>query len=167
MNKTKRIALCGMMAALAVVVMVLGAVLGLGIYLSPMLAGLCLIPVGTAYGRKYHAVLWLAVSALSFLLVPDIEENLMFFCLFGCYPLLREMFQKLPKVLRFLAKLVFFAAVFGLLELLVVKVLVPEPLGVPLLLGIIALGVVTCMVYDFVLPRMAFLLQKKLGNIIK
>lgn len=167
MNKTKRIAMCGMIAALAVVVMVLGAALGLGIYLSPMLAGLCLIPIGTAYGKKYHAAVWLAVSVLSFILVPDIEENLMFLCLFGCYPLLRPMVQKLPKLPRFAVKMLFFTAVFGLLELLVVKVLVPEPLGAGLLWGIIALGVVTCMVYDFALPRLEWLLQRKLGKVMK
>lgn len=166
-NKTKRVAMCGMMAALAVVVMVLGAALGLGIYLSPMLAGLCLMPIGSAYGRKYHAVVWLAVSALSFMLVPDIEENLMFLCLFGCYPLVRPAFQKLPRVVRFVVKVVYFAAVFGLLELLVVLVLVPEPMGAGLWVALIALAVVTCMVYDFVLPRMELLLQKRIGKLLK
>lgn len=166
-SKTKTIAMCGMMAALAVVVMVLGAALGLGIYLSPMVAGLCLVVVGSAYGRKYHAALWLVVSALSFMLVPDVEENLMFFCLFGCYPMVRPAFEKLPRLLRFVVKVVYFAVVFGALELLVVLVLVPEPMGAVLWVVLEVLAVVTCMVYDFVLPRAEFLLQKRIGKWMK
>ena len=40
MRKSNVIASCGMMAALSVVLMILGAALGLGLYLSPMLGGL-------------------------------------------------------------------------------------------------------------------------------
>ena len=75
--ETKRIALCGVMAALSVVILLLGAVLGLGIYLAPVVAGLILVPVGRSYGAKSQIMLWLAVSVLAFLLVPDIEEKLM------------------------------------------------------------------------------------------
>ena len=161
------IAMCGMMAALSVVVMALGAALGLGMYVSPMIAGICLIPVGNAYGKKYQTMLWIAVSILCFILVPNIEENLMYLCLFGCYPIIRPYFQKLPNGIRFVAKLAFFTVVFAGLELLIMSVLVPETMGVGMMIALIVLGDVTFMMYDFVLPRAELLLSKRLGNFIK
>ena len=167
MKQTKRMAMCGMMAALSVVLMVLGGALGLGMDVSPLLAGLCLIPIGNAYGKKYQVILWLAVSALSLLLVPNIEESLMYLCLFGCYPILRPQFQKLPKVLRFITKLLFFTVIFTALQLLITLVLVPEVMGTGMMVTLIVLADVTLMVYDFVLPRVEWLLQKKFGKQMK
>ena len=69
MKQTRAIALCGVTAALAVVLMTVGGLLGIGLYAAPMLAGLCLLPAGRHLGLKYHLTLWLAVSALSFLLL--------------------------------------------------------------------------------------------------
>lgn len=167
MKQSKRMAMCGMMAALSVVLMVIGGALGLGMYVSPLLAGLCLIPIGNAYGRKYQIILWLAVSVLSLILVPNIEESLMYLCLFGCYPILRPQFQKLPKALRFIAKLLFFTIVFTALQLLIVLVLVPEATDFWMMVTLIVLADVTLMLYDFVLPRIEWIVQKKFGKQIK
>lgn len=167
MKQSKRMAMCGMMAALSVVLMVIGGALGLGMYVSPLLAGLCLIPIGNAYGRKYQIILWLAVSVLSLILVPNIEESLMYLCLFGCYPILRPQFQKLPKVLRFIVKLLFFTIVFTALQLLIVLVLVPEAMGTGMLVTLILLADATLMVYDFVLPRIEWIVENKFGKQMK
>lgn len=117
--ETKRIALCGMMAALSVVILLMGAVLGLGIYLAPMVAGIILLPVGRSCGGKYHVMLWLTVSVLAFVLVPEIEENLMYLCLFGCYPILHPKLSCLPKGVRTAVKLLLFNGIFLAVELLV------------------------------------------------
>ena len=107
MKYTRAVALCGVIAALSIVLMAVGGLLGIGLYAAPMLAGLCLLPAGRFLGVKYHVMLWLVVSALSFLLVPDVEQNLMFLCLFGCYPILRPALQRLPRMLRPLCRLLF------------------------------------------------------------
>lgn len=167
MKQSKRMAMCGMMAALSVVLMVIGGALGLGMYVSPLLAGLCLIPIGNAYGRKYQVILWLAVSVLSLILVPNIEESLMYLCLFGCYPILRPQFQKLPRALRFITKLLFFTVVFTALQLLIVLVLVPEVMGTGMMVTLVVLADVTLMVYDFVLPRIEWMAQNKFGKQMK
>jgi len=86
---SKRMALCAMVAALCVVLMLLGAVLELGMYACPLLAGLCLIPVGQKYGRKYHILVYVVSGLLCFLFVPNIEENLLFVGLLGWYPIVR------------------------------------------------------------------------------
>ena len=152
-----------MMAALCVVLMVLGAVLELGMYACPLLAGLCFIPIGQKYGRKYHLILFVATVLLSFFLVPNIEENLIFAGLFGWYPILRPVLQKLPGVLRWLVKLAVFNGVVVTIEWLVMTVLAPEAMADVMLWVLLALGNVTFIAYDFLIPR----LDALMGRIVK
>ena len=84
--QSKKMAVCSMTAAVGVVILLLGGVLGLGMYVCPLLVGLCLMPIGRLYGVKYQLMLWIVISLLSLLLVPNPEENLTFAGIFGWYP---------------------------------------------------------------------------------
>lgn len=159
----KRMATCAMMTALCVVLMVLGAVLELGMYACPLLAGLCFIPVGQKYGRKYHILLYVASGIVCLLLVPNIEENLMFVGLFGWYPIIRPCLQKLPGVLKWLCKLAVFNGAVIAVEWLEMTVLVPEVVEGVLLWILLVLGNVTFLVYDYLIPRV----ESLIGRIIK
>lgn len=166
-NRTADTALCGVMAALSVVILLLGAVLGLGIYLAPMVAGLLLVPVGRRCGVGRHLLLWVAVSILAFLLVPEVEEDLMYAALFGCYPILYPRLRELPRGIRVAAKLLFFNMVFLGVELFLMWVLVPqavEPLYLALLL---LLGNAMFLCYDRVIPIAVSLMERYLGKIFK
>lgn len=151
-KQAKRMAICGMMTALGVVLMLLGAVLGLGVYVAPMFVGWCLVPIGKEWGKKYQILLWIAISILSFTLVPNAEENLMFAFLFGWYPVLRPRLQKLPRLSRVIAKLLLFNVIVVILEALLVMVLVPESMEVWLALLLLLIGNVTFFFYDFAVP---------------
>lgn len=166
-KKAKVIAVCGIMAALCVVIMLLGAVLGLGIYLAPMIAGVCLLLIRRAYGVKYHIIVWVAVSILSFILVPEMEENLMFLCLFGCYPIIYPYLQKLPKGLRIVVKLLYFNVVFIGVEALLMLVLVPEAIDTAFFVVLLLLANILFVCYDLVLPRAERLLDHYLGKLIR
>lgn len=167
MKQTKAIAFCGMMTAVGVVLLLLGGVLGIGTYAAPMLVGLLLLPVGRGWGRKYHALVWLAVGLLSLFLVSDVEESLMFLCFFGWYPILRPELQRLPKVLSWVLKFLIFNAVTISLELLVMLVLVPEALDAPFLLLLLALGNLVFLVYDLAIPKVEVNLTHRLGRLLK
>jgi hypothetical protein len=156
----KKMASCSMMAALCVVLMLLGAILELGMYACPLLAGLCFIPIGMRYGRKYHNMLYVATSLLCLLLVPNVEENLMFIALFGWYPIARPGLQKLPKLLRWPVKLLVFNAAVVAVEYLVMTVLAPEVMEQTFLWILLALGNVTLILYDIMIPRLTGLLKK-------
>lgn len=164
MRASKVIASCGMMAALSVVLMLLGAALGLGLYISPMLAGLCLIPIGRKFGAKYQWMLWAVVSLLSFLLVPEMEQNLMYLTLFGLYPILQPLFHRLPRRLVWPCKLLYFNLVFIAVEALLMLVLIPEPMPPVLAIIFLALGNVTFIMYDFLVPRAHLLFNKYFGR---
>ena len=156
-DQSKRIAVCSITAALGVVVLLLGAVLGLGMYVCPVLVGLCLLPIGNRYGIKYQLILWVVISILSFIFVPNPEENLMFAGLFGWYPALYPKLQKLPKLLRLLVKLLIFNGIVIALEALVVLVLVPEILSAAMILLLLAIGNLTFLLYDKLIPRFPIL----------
>ena len=159
-TSAKRMATCSMMAALCVVLMVLGAILELGMYACPLFAGLCFIPIGQKYGRKYHITLYVASSILCFLMVPNMEENLMFAGLFGWYPIVRPVLQKLPKVIRWICKLAIFNVVVIAIEWLVMTILVPEAIGGTLLWVLLILGNITFLAYDFMIPKMEVLMGR-------
>lgn len=165
-DETRKIALCGVMAALSVVLLAVGAMLGIGAYAGPMLAGLCLLPVRRRAGRRYPVLLWLAVSLLGFLLISDIEQNILYLFLFGLYPLLRPGFEKLPKVARLLCKLLFFNAVVIGLEALIVLVLVPEVLTGWMIALLLTLGNLTFLLYDFLIPRYDAMLSRYLDKFL-
>ena len=158
--------MCGIQAALSMVILLLGAALGIGTYLAPMIAGGSLILIRRAYGLKYHVVLWLAVSILSLMLVPNVEQNLMYLCLFGCYPVFYPYLQKLTKVVRLIMKLLYFNAVFLAVELLLIMVLVPEAVDSLIFVIFILLGNVAFLCYDMVLPRFELLLYRYLEKYI-
>lgn len=52
MKKTRKIALCGLVSAIALIVMLLGNLIGVGTYASPMIAGILLTAVGMSAGKK-------------------------------------------------------------------------------------------------------------------
>jgi len=161
-KQSKCMASCGIMAALGVVLMLLGSVLGLGMYLAPMLVGLCLVPIGKAYGKKYQLLLWIAISLLSIMLVPNVEQNLMFLCLFGWYPAFRPVLQKLPLTLCLGLKLAIFNAIVIPLELLIMFVLVPETTGTVFAAILLVLGNITFLCYDFAIPAFELIMEKYL-----
>ena len=168
MKQSKRIAECGMTTALCAVIMILGGVLGIGLYASPMIAGLLLISPGKKYGGKYHLAMYLAVCAVSFLTVAEPEQNLMFLCFFGCYPMIRPRLEKIGvKPLRIAAKLVYFNVVIFAVEALVMYVLVPEAMPFAAMAAFILLFNITFVCYDFIVPRFELLLKKYLGKLKK
>lgn len=164
MRQSKIIASCGMAAALSVVIMIIGGILGLGMYASPMIAGFCLIPIGQKYGPRYQWTLWAAVSLLCFILVSNVEENLMYFAFFGLYPLLYPLFEKLPRGIRRFCKLLYFNVVVIAIELLVMLVLVPESMGTVLAVVLLLMGNVIFLCYDFLIPRFDLVMQKYFGK---
>ena len=165
-EQSTKIAVCAMTAALCVVLMVLGAALGIGMYLAPMLAGACLVPVGKRWGTKYQLMLWAAISLLCLMLVTDIEENLMFLGFFGWYPALWPVLERVRKGLRLALKVLIFNGAVVSLEALIMLVLVPEDTGWILPVILLLVGNLTFLLYDAAfLPsfeRMAARYLKKL-----
>ena len=87
-NNSRRIAVGGMMVALAVVVMLLGGVIPVATFCCPLIAGLLLLPVLAECGRRVALGAYAAIAALSVILGPDKEAALLF-AFVGYYPVIK------------------------------------------------------------------------------
>lgn len=87
-NSTHKLALCGVMCALALVIMLLGGVVTIATFCCPALAGLVLIPLVVECGKRMALGAWIAISLLSLMLCPNKEAALLFTFL-GYYPVIK------------------------------------------------------------------------------
>lgn len=168
-KKSRRMALCGMMAALAVVVMLLGGVIPLATFSCPMVASLMLLPILAESGRKWALMTYAAVAALGLMLCPDKEAALLFAFL-GHYPALKPALDGIRrKPLRIAAKLGVFNFAAGAMLLTVAFVLnmqavVAEYTAMGVIGGILfaLLANFTMLMYDRMLVMMYIIYLKKL-----
>ena len=94
-NQTKSIALGGIFAALAVVIMCMGGLIPVATFLCPMLCMLLLAVVRKNCGDRIAWAWYGAVAILGVLLGPDKEAAAVFVFL-GYYPILKPKMEKLP-----------------------------------------------------------------------
>lgn len=157
-----RVALCGVLGALILAVMLLGTMLPLATYACPALAGAMSIPVIWELGPRPGWLLYLAVSLLSLFMAPDKEAAFLFLFLLGWYPILRPKLQHLTKKpVRILVKLVIFNLATLLMYALLLFVLVMPDLQAEaadwtglLLAAMLLLGNAAFLLYDLLLARM-------------
>ena len=101
-NNTRRIALGGMLAAVALVIMCLGGLIPIATYVCPMLCCLTAFIVLRFCGKRIAWAWFCAVSILSLLLAPDKEAAVVFLFL-GYYPLIKDRIddKRLSVVIKF------------------------------------------------------------------
>ena len=121
-RRSQSVALCGVLGALAVALMLLGAVIPLAMFIAPAVDGLLVLVACEECGRTMAWTMYAAVSILSVLFVPDKEVALIFVFLLGYYPLLKDQLDRIPRrALRVLLKnLLYYAAIFSMYGLLLV-----------------------------------------------
>lgn len=110
MNNAKKIALSGVLCALAVAVMMLGGMIPLATFCCPAIAGLCLIPIFVECGERTAYAAYIAIALLAGFLSPD-KESALLFAFLGYYPVLKwrlDMIRIAPA--RIAAKLALFNA---------------------------------------------------------
>ena len=113
--QSRRMALCGVLCALAEVFLLLGGLIPAALYACPILAMLSLLPVREECGPRFALVSWAAVAILALLLCPDKELAGVYLAL-GWYPPLQSRFDALrPKLLSLLSKLAAFLLCTGAL----------------------------------------------------
>lgn len=118
-TESQKIALCGVLGALSVVLLLVGAALQIGTYAAPMLAAFLLIPVLDEYGPKYALLLYATVSILSVLLVPELELAFFYVFVIGYYPVLRQQLARIKStLLRWVIKFAVFNGATVLVYLL-------------------------------------------------
>lgn len=171
MSKTKKIALTGMLCALAVAIMMMGGLIPLATFCCPLLAGVMLIPVFVECGEKLTWGAYTAIALLSLMLCPDKEAALLFAFL-GYYPILRWRIEQLrSRLLRMLVRLGVFNAAVGLMYSCAIFLLQMDRLlqeyrgmGIAMTLLTLLLGNITLLVYDKFLANITLIYVHKLRS---
>ena len=171
MKKSRKMALTGMLCALAVVLMMLGGVIPLATFCCPALAGLMLIPVFVECGEKLSWCAYAAIAALSLILCPDKEAALLL-AFIGYYPILRWRLDQLrSRLLRVVAKLgVFNLAVLAMYALSILVLQMDQILreyqemGLALTVACLLIGNVTLLLYDRLIAIMTALYVNRLRD---
>ncbi len=127
------VALCGVLGALSIALMLLGAAIPLAAFIAPAVGGLLVLLACEECGRQMAWTMYAAVSLLGVLFVPDKEVALVFLLPLGYYPLVKPRFDALHgALLRLAAKTLLFivsiSAMYGLLLLLFSMDYAPEAL---------------------------------------
>jgi len=150
--RTKTVALGGMLAAVALVIMCMGGLIPFATYVCPMLCTLVQYIVLQLCGKRIAWTWYAVVALLSLLLGPDKEASAVF-VLLGYYPMLKPMFEKWP--LSWLWKLLLFNGAVAVLYAFLLKVLGLENisdefsgLGITGLIVLLLFGNITFILLD-------------------
>lgn len=98
MRESSKAALCGIVAALAVVIMMITYISPVLVYTAPPFAGLILLLIVNEVSFSRAVGTYFAVSLLSLFLIADKEAATFFTCFFGFYPILRIFLDKKIKL---------------------------------------------------------------------
>ena len=157
MKQTGKVALGGVIGALALVVMLL-TVIPIATYALPAIAGALFIPLVIEWGPKMGLSIYAAVSVLSLIIAPDKEAAFLFVTFFGHYPTVKALLERhiRNKPLRWGAKLAVFngciiAAYALLIWLFAFSMDEFELFGVSIPWLLLAAGNVVFVIYDMAL----------------
>ncbi|MDE7243445.1 MAG: hypothetical protein K2O18_05635 [Oscillospiraceae bacterium] len=165
--QSRRMALCGVMAALSVVILSVGSIIPAATVAGPMMAMICLVPVHCNCGPKTTLLVYAAVSILAVLLCTD-KELALFYVFFGWYPALRTRLLALPKALQIVVKCAIYSlmmtAMYAMLIFLFQMQAVVEEFSeysTVMLAVLLAVGNVTFLLQDFALRQVTALYQRR------
>lgn len=107
-NPTKCIAFCGILSALAVVVMLI-TFIPYFMFLAPVVASCIIAFIYIELGYRYTLLSYGVISVLSLLFSPDKEAAMIFVGVFGLYPIIKILCENKLKglLLQILAKLLY------------------------------------------------------------
>lgn len=159
-KNSTRTALGGILASLSVVLMMLTSVIPTLTYALPAMSGVLLVIEVIEVDKKWAAGVYATVSVLSVFLLADKEAATMYVMFFGYYPILKAVIEsKCPRWLSWLLKFFLFNLSMTAAFLLVTYVFhIPfeemEKYGAIAAWGLLGLGNVAFLLYDFALSRL-------------
>jgi hypothetical protein len=172
MKSATRLAMCGIVTALSVILLFFGGVTFILAYAMPMLVGLFMIVLKSSFGASSAWITYVATSALSFMLVADKECMLMYVMLFGFYPMIQDVINKIKIVVaRIIVKFIFFNVMLICAQLLLVYVFgipfLEEGDGKWIIILFAVLMNLLFVMYDRILTRLTLLYKTKIESKVK
>lgn len=108
MKRTKIVSECGMLAALSIIVLLLGALFEPLDLTMAFLAGFAVLAVRLRWGRKSSLMLYSATSVLAFLVLHNKLPVVLYIFYGGLFPIVKVDSERIPsKALQWLVKISF------------------------------------------------------------
>ena len=105
MKKSYRVAMGGMVSALAVISMFLTGFIPIGTYALPAFAGALLLVIALEFDVRWAYLVYIAVSILCLLVTPDREAAVLFVTFFGHYPTTKLLIERIhSRIIQWLVK---------------------------------------------------------------
>ncbi len=166
MKKSKKAALCGVMAAMSAVLM-LGSYFPYFTYAIPAAAGAAVLIVLVEAGVPSALLTYGAAAAIT-LMTAEPEAKILFVMFFGYYPVVKGVFdKKLPKALSWVLKTAVFNSAMLISYYLIINIFGMNVFGgekakLTFELLLLAAGNVVFVIYDIALQRFASLYLMKI-----
>lgn len=162
-KKARGVVFPAIFGALALAVLYLGTALPTGTWGLAAAAGLFPLAVVLSVGVAAGLLCWAGVTVLAFLMLPDKFMALLFGALFGVYPIVKGLIERLRKLpLEYVLKLAFFNAALTVIYLAMKAALLgslPEELGVAWALYLA--GNVVFLLYDYGVSKLIALYMNR------
>lgn len=164
----QKITLVGMMAAVGFLFLLLAGVAPTGWIGITALAGFPVALCVSMAGYLSGVMCWIAAGLLALFLVPGKQVAVLFLCLFGLYPILKNRIERTRhSLLSVLIKLlcyniVFFALYFMAYPLLFQSVSKQWEWNIPLLPALWVITNIVFLAYDYAFSKIMALLQARL-----
>ena len=150
-RKAAAVAVSAVLGAISLIFVYIGSIVPSGNWGLVALGGLFPAAAVISVGLKAGVLCWAGVSVLSFLLLPGKFCALLYCALFGLYPIVKSLVERLGRrVAEYVLKLVFFNAAFTLIYLVMRTAVLdslPAALGTAWFLYLV--GNIVFLLYDY------------------
>ncbi len=165
-SKAGRVVYPAIFGALALVLLYLGTMFPTGTWGIAAVAGIMPVFAVLSSGLASGFLCWAGVAILDFLLLPDKFLALLFGVLFGLYPVLKGVIERLRRLpLEYLLKLAFFNASLTVIYLTMkASVLSSLPTALSVVRLLYLVGNIVFLVYDFGLSRLISFFMARLNG---
>ncbi len=160
--KTRKLATAAMMSALGVVVLYLGSVITVLDLTAVAIASLFVFFAVIELGTPYQYLIYAVTSLLSLLILPDKLAAVTYFLFGGIYPIFKEIFERLNKVISWILKFGFFNIVLSLIVAVSVYIMHIEDSDIGFTIGLYGLGNLTFFLYDIATTQLVSLYLMRL-----
>ncbi len=168
-SKASKVAYPAILGAVSLILVYIASVVPSGNWGFVAIAGLFPAAAVISVGMKAGFLCWAGVSILSFLLLPGKFCALLYTALFGLYPMVKALIERLRRrALEYVLKLVFFNAAFTLIYLVMKTAVLdslPAVLGVTWILYVVAN--IVFLLYDFGFSKLIVFYITRIERVIK
>ena len=167
MSKTKKLTLCAIFTALGVVMLYLGCFFQTIDMSICAIASLIIVIVTLEFGVKTALAVYIATAALALFLLPAKYIATLYAVFIGYYPLIKNVFERLPKALSWFLKLLVTNVSIAIMLLLGTYVFkLDDKINLAIIILTVVLANVCVVLFDILIDRLIILYHYKFRKML-